>query len=444
MLSLQENEKLTQVGAGTPMGEYIRRFWMPFRMSSDVPEADGEPVRVRLMGEDLLAFRRTDGQVGLIQRNCPHRWADLFFGRNEENGVRCTYHGWKFDVDGACVDMPTETDESTYKDKIRIAAYPVRETAGLLWTYMGPRELQPEMPDFEYLRMPEGHRFASWNWQQTNYAQAIEGGIDSAHSNYLHATLDAYHMTDAWRSQWERSQNLRDKYHARDQHPKFFAEDTDYGVITGARRDTGEGPFYWRYNLFLLPFYTMPPSAPTQKFFHAFVPIDDLHNMRWTFVWNLKNPLPSASIEEWRNGSGLHSASLPGYFRIGPSSDSTPLFAEHFPLRNKENDYLVSRDYQKRLTFTGITGTGEQDLSVQEGMGHVTPRNKEHLGTTDIGIIKSRRRLLKEATALQDGEEPYAASNGSVYYVRSGDVLLDPEENWANGEKIRELQTAAW
>ena len=188
----------------------------------------------------------------------------------------------------------------------------------------------------------------------------------------------------------------------------------------------------------------MPPSAPTQKFFHAFVPIDDNHNMRWTFVWNLRNALPSASIEEWRNGSGLHAASLPGYFRIGSSDESTPLFAEHFPLRNKENDYLVSRDYQKRLTFTGITGTGEQDLSVQEGMGHITPRNKEHLGTTDIGIIKSRRRLLKEAAALQDGEEPYAASRGNVYYVRSGDTLLDPEENWVSGEKIRALQTAAW
>jgi phenylpropionate dioxygenase-like ring-hydroxylating dioxygenase large terminal subunit len=340
--------------------------------------------------------------------------------------------------------MPTETDESSYKDKIKIVSYPVEEVADILWTYMGPKDLAPEIPDFEYLRVPESHRFVSWNWQQTNYAQAIEGGIDSAHSNYLHSTLDAYHMTDAWRSTWERSQNLRDKFHARDQHPKFFAEDTDYGVITGARRDTGEGEFYWRYNLFLLPFYTMPPSAPSQKFFHAFVPIDDYHNMRWTYVWNLSNPLPSASIEEWQNGAGLHAASLPGFFRIGSSADSVPVFAEHFPLRNKENDYLLSRDYQKRLTFTGITGTGEQDLSVQEGMGHITPRNKEHLGTTDIGIIKSRRRLLKEANALRDGEEPYTASHGSVYYLRAGDVLLSPEENWVHDEKIKNLQTATW
>ena len=444
MLSITENGKLTQTGPGTPMGDYIRRFWLPFRLSTDVPEADGEQVRVRLMGEDLIAFRNTDGEVGLVQRNCPHRWADLFFSRNEERGLRCTYHGWKFDIHGSCVDMPTETEESTYQDKIKITAYPVKEYGGLLWAYMGPKELEPELPDFEYLRMPETHRFASWNWQQTNYAQAIEGGIDSAHSNYLHSTLDAYHMTDAWRSQWERSQNLRDKYHARDQHPKFFADDTDYGVITGARRDTGEGQNYWRYNLFLLPFYTMAPSAPSQKFFHAFVPIDDNNNMRGTFVWNLRDPIPSSAIEEWCNGSGLHSATLPGYFRIGSTDDAVPLFADHFPLRNKENDYLVSRTYQKSLTFTGISGTGEQDLSVQEGMGPITPRNKEHLGTTDIGIIKSRRRLLKEATALQDGEEPYSAANGSVYYVRSGDVLLSPEENWTKDAKITALQTATW
>ena len=146
MLSITENGKLTQTGPGTPMGDYIRRFWLPFRLSTDVPEADGEQVRVRLMGEDLIAFRNTDGEVGLVQRNCPHRWADLFFSRNEERGLRCTYHGWKFDIHGSCVDMPTETEESTYQDKIKITAYPVKEYGGLLWAYMGPKELEPELP----------------------------------------------------------------------------------------------------------------------------------------------------------------------------------------------------------------------------------------------------------------------------------------------------------
>ncbi len=440
MLSVEENEKLCRTSLGTPMGDLLRRYWMPFLLSSDLPEADGEPVRITLLGESLLAFRNTSGKVGLIQRNCPHRWADLFFGRNEEEGLRCTYHGWKFDTAGNCVDMPTETEESSYKHKIKITSYPVIEKGGVLWTYMGPKDLKPEMPNFEYFRVPETQRFVSWNHQDTNFAQAIEGGIDSAHSNFLHASLDAYHRTEAWLEQGKRTKNLRDMYHARDQHPKFFAEDTDYGVMVGARRETGEDQQYWRFNLFLMPFYAMPPSGPKQKFFHAWVPIDDYNCQRWTFVWNLDVPIPASQIAEWENGSGLHAALLPGvHHRPGLSSP-----AIHVPLRNKRNDYLVNRQYQKTLTFTGITGTGEQDFSVQEGMGPITPRFREHLGTTDIGIIKMRRRLLQECTALQDGEEPYSATHPDVYSIRATDVLLPMGADWMGDTKVKDLMTATW
>ena len=430
MLSVEENDKLTRVERGAPMGGYIRRYWMPFLQSGDLPEPDCEQVRITLLGESLLAFRNTEGVVGLIQRNCPHRWADLFFARNEENGLRCSYHGWKFDINGRCVDMPTETEESTYKDKIRIASYPVVEAGGVCWTYMGPKELQPELPNLEYLRMPDTHRYVSWNHQTTNFAQAIEGGIDSAHSNYLHSTLDAYHRTEAWVEQGKRSGVLRDIYHARDQHPKFFAEDTDYGVMIGARRETGEAQYYWRFNLFILPFYAMPPSGAKQKFFHAWVPIDDYNCQRWTFIWSLDQPLTDEQRTTWDKGSGLHAALLPG--------------ADHYPVLNKQNDYLIDRDTQKRLTFTGIAGTGEQDFSVQEGMGPITPRYNEHLGTTDIGIIKMRRRLLTEMNALQDGTEPYAASHPDVYSVRGTDVLLAPDASMVHDPKVKELMTATW
>ena len=430
MLSLDENEKLVRVGAGTPSGEYIRRFWMPIMLSSDLPETDGGPVKMTLMGESLLAFRDTSGRVGLIQRNCPHRWADLFFGRNEEDGLRCSYHGWKFDISGSCVDMPTETDDSNFKNKVRIVSYPVEESGGVLWTYMGPSELQPELPNFEWLRMPNTHRYVSWNHQETNYAQAIEGGIDSAHSNFLHSTLDAYRRTDAWLEQGRRSGQLRDIYHARDQHPKFFAEDTDYGVMIGARRETGEEQYYWRFNLFILPFYAMPPSAASQKFFHAWVPIDDHNCQRWTFVWNLDRPLAAQERSTWNKGSGLHAKLLPG--------------PGHFPFLNQRNDYLVDRNEQKALTFTGITGTGEQDFSVQEGMGPITPRPNEHLGTTDVGIIKMRRRLLTEVSAMRDGTEPYSATHGEVYNIRSTDVLLDRDASFVDDPKVKELMTTAW
>jgi len=430
MLSLGENEKLTRVAAGTPAGDLIRRYWMPFLQSSDLPESEGAPVKITLMSESLLAFRNTSGKVGLIQRNCAHRWADLFFGRNEEDGLRCSYHGWKYDINGACVDMPTETDESNFKDKVRIVSYPVEEVAGVLWTYMGPKELQPELPNFEWLRMPETHRYVSWNHQETNYAQAIEGGIDSAHSNFLHSTLDAYHRSEAWLEQGRRSGILRDIYHARDQHPKFFAEDTDYGVMIGARRETGEDQYYWRFNLFIMPFYAMPPSAAKQKFFHAWVPIDDYNCQRWTFTWSLDRPLTAGDRSLWNKGSGLHAALLPG--------------SNHDPVLNKRNDYLIDRNEQKKLTFTGIAGTGEQDFSVQEGMGPITPRPNEHLGTTDVGIIKMRRRLLGEMTALQDGTEPYSASHAEVYDIRATDVLLDRDASFIDDPKVKDLMTTQW
>src|SRR5487761_1204663 len=429
MLPTEQNERLAKVGPGTPMGELVRRFWIPALVSGDLPEADGEPARITLLGERLVAFRDTSGRVGLIDRQCAHRCADLFFGRNEEGGLRCTYHGWKYDIEGRCVDMPTEDVDSNFASKVRLTNYPCRERGGVIWTYLGPPELQPELPEFECLRVPDSHRFVSWSVQECNFVQAIEGGIDSAHSNFLHSTLDAYRMTDAWRAQWERSGVLRDRYHARDRHPKFFAEDTDYGVVTGARRDTGEGQFYWRYNLFLMPFYSMPPAGKDQKFFHAFVPLDDETCARWTFTYNVSTPLSARDMAAWRAGSGVHAELIPG---------------THIPVHNKSNDYLVDREEQRTYTFTGIKGTGEQDFSVQEGMGLIVDRNREHLGVTDIGIIAMRRRMLKEATDLQEGIEPYAAAHGEVFRVRAGDVVLPPDAVWDTDERAQEVMAATW
>ena len=449
MLPTDQNERLTRVERGAPMGDLVRRYWIPFLTSEELPAPDGDPLRVRLLGEDLVAFRGSAGRVGLIERLCAHRCADLFFGRNEEGGLRCTYHGWKYDVTGQCVDMPTEDEESgsgvpdpykpgsvgarhaspSFKDKVRLTAYPVEERGGVLWAYMGPAELRPELPAFEFLRVPESHRYVSWNLQENNFAQAIEGGIDSAHSNFLHSSLDAYRKTEAWAEQGKRSGNLRDLYHARDAHPKFFAKDTDFGVLVGARRNAGEGTFYWRYNLFLMPFYTTPPGAPNQHSFHAFVPVDDVTTARWTFTYNVSKPLPAQQVAAFRKGQGLHAAKLPG---------------THVAVRNKSNDYLIDRTEQRKYTFTGITGTGEQDFSVQEGMGLVVDRAREHLGVTDIGIIAMRRRLAQDATNLQEGVEPYSASHGDVYHVRPGDVLLPPDAAWDEDSKVKEVLTARW
>src|SRR5947209_4356471 len=189
MVSLQENEFLCRVGPGAPMGELFRRFWLPALLPDEIPEPDCPPVRLRLLGEDLVAFRDSNGQVGVVGTHCPHRGASLFFGRNEEEGLRCVYHGWKFDVQGNCVDMPNEPAESNFKQKVHATAYPARDWGGLVWVYMGPKELQAELPQLEWTQVPESHRFVSKWYQETNYMQGYEGDIDSSHSSFLHSLL---------------------------------------------------------------------------------------------------------------------------------------------------------------------------------------------------------------------------------------------------------------
>ena len=223
---------------------------------------------------------------------------------------------------------------------------------------------------------------------------------------------------------------LRDIYHARDQHPKFFAQDTDYGVMIGARRETGEDLYYWRFNLYMVPFYAMPPGLANQKFFQASVPIDDYRCKRWTFTWKTDREYTAAERAELDHGSGQHAELLPG--------------PDHFTVRNASNDYMINRQEQKMLTFTGIKGGSEQDVSVQETMGHITPRQKEHLGTTDVGIIRARKRLLKEISAFQEGVEPYSASHPDVYDVRTGDILLDTEASFVYDPRVEEMMATTW
>jgi phthalate 4,5-dioxygenase oxygenase subunit len=429
MLNHEENERLTRVGRGTPMGELIRRFWIPFLLETDLPEPDGPPVRVTLLGEKLVAFRDSSSRLGLIDRTCAHRCADLFFGRNEENGLRCTYHGWKYDVEGKCVDMPTEDASSTYKDQIRLTAYPVRERAGVLWTYMGPKTQLPELPEFEWARAPESHRFISWSFQQNNFIQAIDGGIDTVHSVYLHSGMDSHRKLDDWQEQGRREGNPRLVHRVRTNPPKLFAKDTDFGLMIGGRYPGSGGSDYWRCNVFLMPFYTMPPGAPGRKICHAFVPVDDVTTARWVFTCNLEQPLTAREVAEMRAGSNVHVELIPG---------------THDPLRNRSNDYLIDREAQRTLTFTGIKGIGEQDFSVQEGMGEIVDRTREHLGTSDIGIVAMRRRLLKAAADLQEGVAPYAAFHGDVYRVRPAEVMLPAGAKWDEDERLKEAMIARW
>jgi phthalate 4,5-dioxygenase oxygenase subunit len=400
MLTREENELLTRTARGTPMGELFRRYWTPFLLASELPEPDCAPVRVRLMGEDLIAFRVSSGDVGLIQNNCPHRGASLFFGRNEEQGLRCVYHGWKFDVGGSCVDMPNEPAESDFRTKVRAVAYPTLERGGVIWTYMGDPATQPAPPDLEWALVPPEQRFVSKRLQQTNYAQAMEGGIDSSHVSFLH--------NDEGRRP---AGSAAFKYLVNDTAPKFEVVDTDYGFMIGARRNAEEDSYYWRITQWLFPWYTMiPPGGPIATIGgHAWVPIDD--ETCWTFSvnWSPSRALTPEEVEAYKNGAGIHALKIPGTFR---------------PVRNSSNDYLIDRELQRSgRSFTGIVGISEQDTAVQESMGSIFDRSRERLGASDSAIIQMRRRLMKAARDLEKGIEP-PGLDAADFRVRSVSIVL--------------------
>ena len=186
MLSVHQNEVVTRVEAGTPMGELMRRYWQPVLMSRELPEPECPPVRVRILGEELVAFRNTSGRVGLVDEWCAHRRTSLWLGRNEEDGLRCVFHGWKYDVTGQCVDMPNELPQFDFKEKVRIKAYPTQEMGSVIWAYLGPEDKQPPPPSFEWTRQPETHLHVSKGIQECNWLQALEGGLDSIHTSFLH------------------------------------------------------------------------------------------------------------------------------------------------------------------------------------------------------------------------------------------------------------------
>ncbi len=277
MLSREDNELLCKVGRGTPMGTLLREYWIPALMSSELPEPDGPPVRVRLLGENLIAFRTTSGKIGLIQNHCPHRGASLFFGRNEEEGLRCVYHGWKYSCEGHCVDMPNEPAESNFKSKVRATAYPCVERNGVIWTYMGPRETPPPLPDIEPNMLPAGEYAVQKVLRECNWIQGLEGDIDTSHLGFLH--LGAVKPEHTSRARF-------DYYTVADRAPKYEVVDTEFGTSYGAYRPAEADSYYWRIAHFLFPFFTMIPTGilGMQMLVRAWVPVDDDHMMFWSFT----------------------------------------------------------------------------------------------------------------------------------------------------------------
>jgi phenylpropionate dioxygenase-like ring-hydroxylating dioxygenase large terminal subunit len=408
MLSPADNAVVTQTGPGTAMGDLFRRYWMPALLSEELAEADGAPVQVRLLGEDLVAFRDTAGQIGLVSEFCPHRKASLFLGRNEDNGLRCVYHGWKFDVDGNCVDMPNEPPESRFKEKVAHTAYLCGEAGGVIWAYMGPRDGQdvPPLPRFEWTLVPENQRWVHKIYQATNYLQGLEGGIDSSHVSFLHAS--ARQTPEGPRFDSVSIMPTADGA------PRFSVKEMDFGLLIAARREMPDADTsYWRLTPYSLPFYTVIPGPLDDSAAfsgHAWVPIDDHSCWMYTYSWHPERPLDEL------NRRGRHPAHL---VATQPGT--------YYPLTNRANMYGLDRAAQKTTSFTGITNLSDQDRAVQETMGTIVDRPTEHLGTSDLGVIGARRLLLRQARELGQGQPPQPPRDASAFQVRSLSVLLPSE-----------------
>ena len=417
MLSAEDNKLLTEAGPETPMGELLRRFWIPVLLTEEIPEPDCPPVRITAMGEPLLAFRDTEGRIGIIDQHCPHRGANLWLGRNEECGIRCVYHGWKFDVDGNCVDMPTSYPDLNAKDKIKIKSYPAREWGDIVWAFMGPKTDQlPELPDLEFALVPPSHRYVSKKWQDCNWVQALEGSIDTAHFTFAHLTFEkgesepldiAQHLVKPV----ARLDMNHVRWIAEDPRPVIKVEEHDAGLIVGGGRRTDNDDVYWRIAQFLMPVHTFAPNAmPGENISgQSFVPYSDTNCWIFTYVWNPDRPLTEAEREGFRKGNGVISEVDQNYV----------------PLRTKANDYLIDRQLQKTSNYTGIRGIAEQDAAVQDSQGEIVDRTKEHLGPTDLGIMRFRKYILDAAKALQNGEEPRAVNAADKYAVRSGAIIVN-------------------
>lgn len=429
MLSPEDNETLVRVGAATPMGQLMRLYWIPFLPSSDLI-ADGEPQRVRLLGEDLLAFRDTEGRIGLVDHACPHRGAPLVFGRNEKCGLRCVYHGWKFAADGRVADMPAEPPDSRLKDKVRIKNYVCRERNGIVWAHMGAhQDAPPPLPNMEWNMVPQENVHVSLRVQECNWLQAVEGEIDSAHAPILHGRIDAKGAI----SEWVAKKDLR---------PTFECQRQEFGMSIASRRVLDEETSYWRVNQFLLPFYTLvPPQTQYPELSgHAWVPIDDENTLCIMFSYHPSQPLYEKTrklFEQGHAGRETGHASADAY---APRPATQP-FAKYWTKFNLGTGFAFNYDAQTKTWFSGLPGLWVQDAACQSGVAPIYDRSKEHLGVSDTGIAMTRRLLLESVRNLATKQvRPARCEDPDLWMVRAVSLTLPAGASW--NEQGREPMTA--
>lgn len=415
MLQREVNDLLTQTGPGTKMGDLFREYWLPALLAEELPENDCPPVRVKLLSERMIAFRDSEGRLGLIDEFCAHRGASLWFGRNEQGGLRCAYHGWKYDVTGQCMEVPSEPSNSTFCQNVKLRSYPLVQIGDVLWTYMGDPAKTPPLPEYEWLHVPADQTFTSKRFQESNWLQALEGGIDSSHVSFLHSS--GLHNDPLFKGAKGNEYNLKDLK------PFFEVADADGGLFIGARRNAEEGNYYWRITPWVMPSFTMvPPRGDHPVHGHFWVPIDDENCWVFTYDYHPTRPLTEVEVQAMKDGHGVHSENIPGTY---------------IPVRNKSNDYLMDREAQKRgETYSGVTGIALQDASLQESMGPIVDRTKERLATTDIGIVKARAKLRQAALELAEKGTIPPGVEPKHHLVRSASVVLPKDQAYIDALKV--------
>ncbi|HEY1722153.1 MAG TPA: Rieske 2Fe-2S domain-containing protein [Magnetospirillaceae bacterium] len=416
MLSAQDNETLTRVGPGTPMGELMRQYWLPACKSSELV-ADGTPLRLMLLGEKLIGFRDSSGRVGIMDHRCPHRCVSLFFGRNEEGGLRCIYHGWKFDVDGNCLDMPNVPPGKRFEDRIHAKAYKTFERHGVVWVYMGARETVPPPPMVEATLLPEGEARVTMTQRDCNWLQALEGDLDTSHFGFLHMGCVKVEDIDP--------ANMH-KYSITDRAPEFQVKETDWGMMCGAYRKADPGNTYWRISHFLFPFWALFPDGTFEDNVtaDAWVPLDDTHTMFVNFAWT-KRTSPLRTLKDGRTIPGLE-------YKHDMLPQTEDWLGRGRLASNGANDHRIDREAQRTQSFTGVTGITIQDQLATESMGPIVDRAFEHLAPSDAMVARTRQRMLKAVRALaKDGTAPPGVDNPEVnLWARSGSFVAPEGQDW--------------
>lgn len=413
MLSTEDNNLLTRVEKEAPMGQLLREYWVPALRSARL-EPNGAPVRVRLFGENFVAFRAEDGRVGFLDEGCPHRGVSLALARNEDCALRCIFHGWKIDVSGKVVETPSEPGDSDFASKIRVNHYPVQEAGKLVWVYLGKEDTPPIFPNFEFNNLPDANVLVIGAITNANWFQSLEGALDSSHLSILHSNLIPKSPTADITAQSIRN----------DSRPRYEMEQQPYGITTAAIRNAPDGRQYVRVSQFVAPWYSIVPVAggsATSRLAFAFVPIDDTHTQTWVIHSNVKEPV-------------ILPARLAQAFYGTPTPDP-----DNFYNWGANSNNLWGQDRQKMQEghFSGILGITPEDFACQEGQGPIADRSKETLGQSDIAIIQTRKLMLAAARAFQEGKPAFSLDQNIDYSkIMAVSAVVEANEDWRNSKTL--------